>query len=83
MGNRDLIRVAVARDPRQAIPLQGSYFGAAADYVGMSVSVDVQEVDPSGSGVKGPQSHPVERRYEGSTEASDAESAATNALQCA
>ena len=45
VGNRDLIRVAVARDPRQAIPLQGSYFGAPADYIGMTVSVDVQEVD--------------------------------------
>ena len=44
VGNRDLIRVAVARDPRQAIPLQGTFFGAAADYIGMSVSVDVVEV---------------------------------------
>ena len=26
VGNRDLIRVAVARDARQAIPLHGSYF---------------------------------------------------------
>lgn len=43
VGNRDLIRVAVARDPRQAIPLQGTYFGAAADYIGMSVEVDVVE----------------------------------------
>jgi hypothetical protein len=43
VGNRDLIRVAVARDPRQAIPLQGTFFGAAADYVGMSVQVDVEE----------------------------------------
>ena len=48
VGNRDLIRVAVARDPRQAIPLQGTFFGAAQDYVGMTVSVDVSEVaDPS------------------------------------
>ena len=31
VGNRDLIRVAVARDPSQAIPLSGSYFGAADD----------------------------------------------------
>jgi transglutaminase-like putative cysteine protease len=27
VGNRDLIRVAVARDARQVIPLHGSYFG--------------------------------------------------------
>ena len=42
VGNSDLIRVAVARDPRQATPLHGAYMGAAADYLGMEVSVDVQ-----------------------------------------
>jgi transglutaminase-like putative cysteine protease len=41
VGNRDLIRVAVGRDPRQAIPLSGSFRGSAADYVGMSVQVNV------------------------------------------
>lgn len=41
VGNRDLIRVAVARDPRQAIPLTGSYDGRASDYEGMSVQVNV------------------------------------------
>lgn len=41
VGNRDLIRVAVARDPRQAIPLTGSYDGEASDYLGMSVQVNV------------------------------------------
>ena len=44
VGNRDLIRVAVARDPRQAIPLQGTFFGSGRDYLGMTVSVDVDEV---------------------------------------
>ena len=44
VGNRDLIRVAVARDPRQAVPLSGTYFGAAADSLGMTVSVDVREM---------------------------------------
>jgi transglutaminase-like putative cysteine protease len=42
VGNRDLIRVAVARDARQAIPLSGSYFGSAADEDGMVVSVNVR-----------------------------------------
>ena len=28
VGNRDLIRVAVARDPRQAVPLSGTYAAA-------------------------------------------------------
>ncbi|MBP1853367.1 transglutaminase family protein [Rhizobium halophytocola] len=41
VGNRDLIRVGVARDPRQAIPLSGSYDGAAADFDSMSVQVNV------------------------------------------
>ena len=42
VGNRDLIRVAVARDPSQAIPLFGSYFGAADDFEGMKVEVRVR-----------------------------------------
>jgi transglutaminase-like putative cysteine protease len=41
VGNRDLIRVGVARDPRQAVPLSGSYSGMRADYVGMDVQVNV------------------------------------------
>jgi transglutaminase-like putative cysteine protease len=41
VGNRDLIRVAVARHPRQAIPLSGSYSGSASNYRGMSVQVNV------------------------------------------
>jgi hypothetical protein len=41
VGNRDLIRVAVAREPHQAIPLYGSYCGAASDVLGMTVQVNV------------------------------------------
>jgi len=41
VGSRDLIRVAVARDPRQAIPLHGSYDGRASDALGMTVQVNV------------------------------------------
>ncbi|MFD2237644.1 transglutaminase family protein [Aureimonas populi] len=41
VGNRDLIRVAVSRDPRQAVPLSGSYNGLASDDLGMSVQVNV------------------------------------------
>jgi hypothetical protein len=41
VGNRDLIRVAVAREPHQAIPLYGSYCGAASDALGMTVQVNV------------------------------------------
>lgn len=42
VGNRDLVRVAVARDPSQAIPLSGSYFGAAEDFQKMTVEVKVR-----------------------------------------
>ena len=44
VGNRDLIRVAVAREARQAIPLHGSYFGETADVEGMVVSVNVRRL---------------------------------------
>jgi transglutaminase-like putative cysteine protease len=42
VGNRDLIRVAVARTPRQATPLSGTYWGDAEDEAGMEVSVNVK-----------------------------------------
>jgi transglutaminase-like putative cysteine protease len=42
VGNRDLIRVAVARDPVQAVPLSGTWQGAPSDYIGMTVDVRVR-----------------------------------------
>jgi transglutaminase-like putative cysteine protease len=42
VGNRDLIRVAVARNPDQAIPLAGVYYGEATDELGMEVEVNVK-----------------------------------------
>ena len=41
VGTRDLVRVAMARDPRQAIPLHGTYLGSADAFVGMDVSINV------------------------------------------
>jgi len=41
IGNRDLVRVAVARDPYQAIPLHGAYFGGADAFLRMDVSINV------------------------------------------
>jgi transglutaminase-like putative cysteine protease len=41
VGNRNLIRVAVVRDPIQAMPLSGTWEGASADYLGMDVEVQV------------------------------------------
>jgi transglutaminase-like putative cysteine protease len=43
VGNTDLVRVAIARDPRQALPLHGTWHGASGDFLGMDVSVDVTE----------------------------------------
>ena len=45
IGNRDLIRVGVARDPRQAIPLSGTYVGKRQDRLGMTVQVNVTTAD--------------------------------------
>jgi transglutaminase-like putative cysteine protease len=42
VGNTDLVRVAIARDPRQALPLSGHWIGEAGDYLGMDVEVDVE-----------------------------------------
>jgi len=41
IGSRDLIRVAVAREPRQAIPLHGTYLGSADAFLGMDVGINV------------------------------------------
>lgn len=46
IGGRNLIRVAVARDPAQAAPLSGSYIGPANAYLGMTVQVDVSVESP-------------------------------------
>lgn len=46
IGNRGLIRVAVARDPYQALPLSGTWFGRPASFLGMDVTVDVHRADP-------------------------------------
>lgn len=50
VGSRDLVRVAVARDPRQAIPLHGTYLGPADAFLGMQVDIRVVSVgDEAGS----------------------------------
>jgi len=46
VGNRNLIRVAVAWDHGQALPLWGSYTGAASACLGMDVDVSVTEYLP-------------------------------------
>jgi hypothetical protein len=44
MAYKNLIRVAVARDPRQALPLSGTFEGSATDALGMTVSVETREI---------------------------------------
>ena len=41
VGGRNLIRVAVTRDPSQAIPLSGSFTGAANAFQDLSVEVEI------------------------------------------
>jgi transglutaminase-like putative cysteine protease len=41
VGNRNLVRVAVVREPREAIPLQGTWIGIASDHLAMKVGVKV------------------------------------------
>ena len=41
VGGDDLIRIAVTRDISQAVPIAGSFVGAAGDYLGMTVDVSV------------------------------------------
>ena len=48
IGGRNLIRVGVARDPRQAIPLAGSFTGSPQDYLGMTVEVRVERIVDGG-----------------------------------
>lgn len=41
IGGKNLIRVAVCRDPQQGLPLTGEWTGCPGDYLGMEVSVVV------------------------------------------
>ncbi len=47
IGNRGLVRVAIARDPYQALPLSGTWSGFPASFLGMKVEVDVRLVQTS------------------------------------
>jgi transglutaminase-like putative cysteine protease len=47
VASGNLIRTGVARLPAQAVPLEGSFQGAAHDFLGMDVSVDVKALAPT------------------------------------
>ncbi len=42
ISDRNLIRVAVTRDPSQAVPLKGSFVGKPNDFLGMDVKVEIR-----------------------------------------
>ncbi|MFS0773256.1 transglutaminase family protein [Sphingomonas sp. 1P08PE] len=46
IGNRGLIRVAIARDIYQAVPVSGTWSGFPGSFVDMDVSVDIQVAAP-------------------------------------
>ncbi len=48
VGGTNLIRVAVTRDPSQAVPLTGSFTGAPGDYLGMTVDVAITPDEAAG-----------------------------------
>jgi transglutaminase-like putative cysteine protease len=58
VGGRNLIRVAVARDPAQAIPLSGSFTGTRDAFRGMTVEVEItaerQQIAPDPNAVLAP-----------------------------
>ncbi|MGY4828319.1 transglutaminase family protein [Sphaerotilaceae bacterium SBD11-9] len=44
LGGSHLVRVGVSRDPKQAAPISGSWFGEAGAYLGMQVDVRVKRL---------------------------------------
>lgn len=62
VGNRGLIRVAVARDPFQAVPLSGTWTGFPDSMLDMTVSVDIAVNSPPAATVQGPLPHADTRR---------------------
>lgn len=44
-GNRGLIRVAVTREPTQAVPLSGTWVGQKGSHIDMDVDVRIKQVD--------------------------------------
>lgn len=47
VGGENLIRVAVARDPLQAVPVQGTFEGPTNAFIEMTVDVQVTQADPA------------------------------------
>jgi len=45
VGNCGLVRVAIARDPYQALPLSGTWSGFPGSYIGMTLAVTVERAE--------------------------------------
>jgi hypothetical protein len=56
VGSDDLIRVAVVRDPRQAVPISGTWTGFPSDHLGMTVEVEVTAEAEAKAAPKGQES---------------------------
>ena len=63
VGNHDLIRVAIARDPAQAVPLWGTWMGFPADSLGLTVNVQVTSAPLPGEDPT--QTHPTRNEVAG------------------
>jgi transglutaminase-like putative cysteine protease len=48
-GNQNLIRVAAVEHPREALPLQGTWYGSPSDHLAMDVAVRVRAADSEGA----------------------------------
>jgi len=58
VGSHNLVRVAVVRDPRQAVPVSGTWTGFPSDSLGMTVEVEVTaETEASGDPKLAPLAH--------------------------
>ena len=60
VGNKDLIRVAVTRDPQHVVPVWGTFHGFASDALPMSVNVEITEEEPRNEGER--ERAPARRR---------------------
>ena len=59
IGSERLIRVAVGRDPEQAMPIKGTFTGAADVAVNATVDVRVRSLAPPDGAVEAPAAAPV------------------------
>jgi transglutaminase-like putative cysteine protease len=66
VGKKHLVTVATVRDPRQALPLHGTWIGFPSDHLGMTVDVKVTATVPArrASDEPGRRSHARHRRIE-------------------